>query len=158
MEQCIFCEKELGLLQKRKLHCGDTWQPTCDSCFEKYNALPFTERTEAVLETGRAKNIPELKEYLRSLQSFQAQAVEEQKQKDARRRSALECLRCGQNMADFGPLTVKLGEERYFFSDLHRLASGSLRLHIFRCPSCGKVEFFLPDPKELEMHTQENEV
>ena len=48
-------------------------------------------------------------------------------------------------------VTFKLGEETYFFSDLNRLMSGSLTMHLLRCETCGKVEFFIPDAKELEI-------
>lgn len=53
-------------------------------------------------------------------------------------------------MLEYGPVTFKLGEETYFFSDLNRLASGSLTMNVMRCEKCGKLEFYAPDSIELD--------
>ena len=158
MNKCIFCEQELSLMQRKKLACGNTMQILCSNCYEQYKSIPFIERAEAALRTGRAENEGNLKEYLKQIRSVHAEAEEKQRLKDEQRLSELECLRCHQKMVDHGLLTFKLGEERYFFSDIYRLFSGSLTMNVFRCPSCGKAEFFIPDPQILDEFSEEKDV
>ncbi|MBR5468720.1 MAG: hypothetical protein IKU80_05750, partial [Firmicutes bacterium] len=80
---------------------------------------------------------------------------EEEKQKAEKRMTDKECLRCKGKMLDYGPVTFKLGEETYFFSDINRLVSGSLNLNVLVCENCGKAEFYVSDRKELEEVTEE---
>lgn len=148
--RCVFCGRELGMMQRKKLHCGNAAQTVCVECYEKYKPLSAVERAEAALKTGRAEDMSKLRDYLEPVRRAQAEREEAQKIENDRRRSDRNCLRCHAGMVDYGFLTFKLGEETYFFSDLNRLMSGSLTMNIMRCESCGKVEFFVPDPKELE--------
>ena len=60
------------------------------------------------------------------------------------------CPKCGGEMLGYEPVERKLGSETFFFSDLNRLASGSLTVTIHRCRSCGYSEFYIPDEDELE--------
>lgn len=155
-DRCIFCGRELTMLQRKKLHCGGTTQTLCGSCYEVYKKLPAVERAEAVLQTGRAEEADKIREFLVPIRAAREKREEEQKAKVHRRITDKQCLRCQGNMLDYGPVTFKLGEETYFFSDLNRFLSGSLTMELLRCESCGKVELFIPDTRELDALTAEN--
>ena len=149
-ERCIFCGIELGVLQKKTLSCGNTTQVLCKDCYNKYKRLPAIERAEAALKTGRVADRENLQKYLEKIYNARAEKIERQKEKNDKRASNLECLRCKGRMLDYGPITFKLGEETYFFSDWNRLASGSLTMKLYRCENCGKAEFFINDSTELD--------
>lgn len=157
MNRCIFCGKELSMLQRKKLHCGGTMQILCGDCYGTYKELPAIERAEAALKTGRAEESEKLRTYLKPIYEAREQKEAEKQQARENRHSDKKCLRCGGNMLCYGPVTFKLGEETYFFSDLNRLLSGSLTMEILRCEACGKAEFFIPDAKELDALIAENE-
>jgi len=59
-------------------------------------------------------------------------------------------------MLDYGAVTFKLGEETFFFSDMNRLASGSLTVNVLRCQGCGKTEFYIPNAEQLEKAAEQN--
>lgn len=149
-DRCIFCGTELGILQKKKLYCGNTTQILCKDCYPKYKPLSAIERAEAALKTGRADRISELNNYLNTVNEARRKNAEERRAKNEERVTDLKCLRCAGRMVDYGPVTFKLGEETYFFSDLNRLISGSLQINIYKCENCGKVEFFAIDSKEFD--------
>ena len=141
-ERCIFCGTELGILQRKKLSCGNTTQILCKDCYPKYEPLSAVERAEAALKTGRAEDSDELRKYLENVRNAQKKRAEERNENADKRFSDMKCLRCDGRMVDCGPVTFKLGEESLIFSDLVRLFTGSLTMNIFRCEKCGKVEFF----------------
>lgn len=147
---CIFCQKELGMMQRKKLSCGNTTQILCGDCYGRYKNLNALERAAAALETGRAEDEQQLKDYLTSVRDFQNAKAEQDKAEKEKMRSEKECLRCGTRMLDYGNVTFKLGEETFFFSDINRLASGSLTMNVLLCDNCGKAEFYIPDVKQLE--------
>lgn len=149
-DRCIFCGTTLGRLQKRKLFCGNTEQILCKNCYPKYEPLSAIERAEAALETGRAKDSAELQKYLENVRNARKKKEEERKANNEKRITDMECLRCKGKMLDYGPVTFKLGEETYFFSDWNRLASGSLTMNVMRCEKCGKLEFYAPESTELD--------
>ena len=148
--RCLFCGKELTMMQKKKLHCGNTIQTLCGDCYGRYKSLPAVERAEAALNTGRAEDAAALKEYLKPIQEARLREEETQRNKHKSRLSGKKCLRCEGELLHYGPITFKLGEETYFFSDINRLISGSLTMEVLRCASCGKAEFYIPDEKELD--------
>ena len=148
--RCIFCGWELGRLQRKKLYCGNTNQTVCADCRDKYKSLSAVERAEAAYKTGRAEDAVLLREYLDTVYEARAEREAAEAAKAERLISHLKCVRCNEPMLDHGEVTFKLGEETYFFSDLNRLMSGSLTMHLLRCKHCGKVEFFIPDESELE--------
>ncbi len=148
--RCIFCGRELTRFQKKKLYCGNTNQTLCGDCHGKYKSLGAVERAEVAYQTGRAEEREKLRAYLDTVHRARVEREAEAAAKAEQRISDLKCLRCNETMLDHGPVTFKLGEETYFFSDLNRLMSGSLTMHLLRCETCGKVEFFIPDAKELE--------
>ncbi|MBR6744979.1 MAG: hypothetical protein IKM00_07190, partial [Clostridia bacterium] len=43
-------------------------------------------------------------------------------------------------------ILVQLGKMGWLLGDLPHLLSGSMRLSVYRCPACGKVEFFSFEP------------
>ena len=145
MERCIFCGRELSRLQRKKLHCGIGNQTLCGDCRERYKSFSAVERAQAAYDTGRAENAVELRAYLDAVYKAQEEREAEEAAKAESPISDLKCMRCNGAMIDYGPFTFKLGEESLFFSDINRLMSGSLTMHLLRCESCGKVEFFAPD-------------
>ena len=147
--RCIFCGVELGLLNKKKLYCGNTTQVLCKDCYPKYKNLSAVERAEAALNSGRAENADELRSYLEIVRQARQEEDDKCKADRKRRFTGMSCLRCGGQMLDYGEATFKLGEETYFFSDLNRLVSGSVTMNVFRCEVCGKVEFFAFDDGEF---------
>lgn len=153
-DRCLFCGRELTWLQKKKLYCGNTDQTLCGDCYGRYKSLSAVERAEAAIQTGRAKEGIKLKEYLDAVHEAQQQKEAQKAERERSRVSQLHCIRCNEPMSYYGPLTFKLGEETYFFSDLNRLMSGSIAMDVYRCGSCGKVEFFIPDGSVLEALTE----
>ena len=149
-DRCIFCGIELSVLSRKKLSCGNTTQLLCKDCYPKYESLSAVERAEAALKSGRATDSNELRKYLDNVRSAQKKKEEAQKASNDKRATNYECLRCKGRMLNYGPITFKLGEETYFFSDLNRLITGSLTMNLLRCEKCGKVEFFAFDEKEFE--------
>ena len=59
------------------------------------------------------------------------------------------CPKCGGEMYRYEPISIKLGEESFLFSDLNRLMSGSLTVAPARCKACGYTEFYTPDEDQL---------
>lgn len=57
----------------------------------------------------------------------------------------LTCLRCQSKMKFAGDLTIQLGEYQLFFKHLSNIMNGSLDVEMYRCPKCGKIEFFEPE-------------
>ena len=149
-ERCIFCGTELSMLNKKKLHCGNTTQILCKDCYSHYKNLSAVERAEAAFKSGRADCVDDLRNYLTNIYHMKQEKEEERKKDSERRATALKCLRCDGQMLDYGPMTFKLGEETIFFSDWNRLMSGAVTMNIFRCEKCGKVEFFSFDGTEFD--------
>lgn len=147
--RCIFCGAELGLLNKKKLYCGNTNQVLCKDCYPQYEKLSAVERAEAALSSGRAENADELRSYLENVRQARQEEEESRKADKEKRFTGMKCIRCNGQMLDYGEATFKLGEETYFFSDLNRLMSGSVTMNVFRCEACGKVEFFAFDDGEF---------
>lgn len=137
---CAFCGKSVGFFTRDALFCCNTSQPVCRDCYSQYLNVPDQERAEFLLRSG----YPEDRETLR--QNYETQRRWEEEARSARL-SGLTCPRCGGAMLRRGRQTFKLGEETLFFSDLNRLASGSLELELLACEKCGKVEFYLPAGK-----------
>jgi len=54
-DKCIFCGAVPGLLNKKKLYCGNTTQILCKDCYPQYKNLSAVERAEAALSSGRAE-------------------------------------------------------------------------------------------------------
>lgn len=63
----------------------------------------------------------------------------------------LNCLRCGAAMRFSGREKLQLGQTGWLLGDLPNLIAGAMRLDIYACPDCGKVEFFLPGDSSDEL-------
>lgn len=62
---------------------------------------------------------------------------------------ALKCLRCGTDMEFAGREQFQLGEESGYSGILAVMTAESLRMDIYKCPACGKIEFFEPHPRNV---------
>ena len=62
----------------------------------------------------------------------------------------LNCLRCGNRMNYIGTKEFQLGKTGFFLGDLPNLFAGAMKLSVYRCVVCGKVEFFSFEPFEEE--------
>ena len=60
------------------------------------------------------------------------------------------CLRCEHQMKYIGTEEFQLGKTSFILGDLPHLLSGAMKLSVYRCPACGKVEFFSFEPLESE--------
>jgi len=148
-DRCIFCGEELSLLKRKKLYCGGIGQTVCGKCFQKYSGCTPAERARLALETGRAASADELRAYVDHMDAVQEKRQQQEQEKRQQRDSGRICLRCGERMLQYRPVTLKLGKETYLFSDLNRLITGSLDVKVLRCENCGMAEFYIPDDKEL---------
>ena len=54
----------------------------------------------------------------------------------------IDCLRCGVKMSYVGDEKFQLGQTGWFLGDIPNLVAGAMRLSIYSCPECGKIEFF----------------
>ena len=54
----------------------------------------------------------------------------------------LNCLRCGTKMEHIGQEKIQLGETGILLGDLPNLFAGSLKVDIYVCPECKKLEFY----------------
>lgn len=58
--------------------------------------------------------------------------------------SALNCLRCGGNMQGPKREKIQLGEQGFLGGEWAHLMAGALEVDLYRCPKCGKLEFYTP--------------
>lgn len=68
----------------------------------------------------------------------------EEKDETDERLASLDCLRCDGLLESLGIHKIQLGEHGFLFGDLSHLLSGALKVEIYRCDKCGKIEFFSP--------------
>ena len=54
----------------------------------------------------------------------------------------LKCLRCDVPMEFLGEEQIQLGKTGWMLGDLPNLFAGAMRVKMFRCPRCGKLELF----------------
>ena len=69
---------------------------------------------------------------------------------------ALKCLRCDADMEFSGREQVQLGEERGYTGLLAVMTAESLQVDIYKCPGCGKIEFFQPRARETVRQPKTN--
>ena len=53
-----------------------------------------------------------------------------------------QCLRCGTKMNFAFTEDLQLGRTSWLLGGLPNLAAGAVRVAVYCCPSCGKLEFF----------------
>ncbi len=58
---------------------------------------------------------------------------------------SITCLRCNVQMAYTGTEKIQLGEPGALFERLSNIIAGSLKVDVYMCPQCGKIEFFDAD-------------
>ena len=74
------------------------------------------------------------------------------------KRAGLTCLRCGGEMLRYGRRSFPLGDEGLFGTVLRDgWMTSWLEVDILRCEKCGRAEFFLPQPPELDRPGQPEE-
>ena len=54
----------------------------------------------------------------------------------------MNCLRCGSPMYSQGFEYIQLGKAGVFTGAWSNIFSGALKVHIYQCENCGKLEFF----------------
>ena len=54
----------------------------------------------------------------------------------------LKCLRCGTMMVSMGTEKIQKGQATFFTGIWSNIFAGAIRVELFRCPTCGKLEFF----------------
>ena len=69
---------------------------------------------------------------------------------------ALKCLRCDADMEYSGREQFQLGEERGYTGLLAVMTAESLQVDIYKCPDCGKIEFFQPRARETVRQPKTN--
>lgn len=60
----------------------------------------------------------------------------------------MNCLRCGKPMHYIKREKIQLGETSWFLREVSNLMAGALEVDIHICPSCGKIEFYMPRVQE----------
>ena len=62
----------------------------------------------------------------------------------------LNCLRCDIPMRFLGEENLQLGKTGWILGDLPNLIAGAMRVSIYICPTCKKLEFFACEEKAEE--------
>ena len=52
------------------------------------------------------------------------------------------CIRCGDQMEFMAKEKLQLGQTGWLMGDLPNLIAGALKVDIYICPKCKKIEFF----------------
>ena len=63
----------------------------------------------------------------------------------------ISCLRCSEEMRYIRREKLQLGETGWFLGDLPNLLAGAMKVDIYACKTCGKLEFFMAELKENEL-------
>ena len=58
------------------------------------------------------------------------------------KRDTINCLRCHVPMSFQGEQEIQLGKTGWLLGDLPNLFAGAMDVAVFKCPKCGKLEFF----------------
>ena len=70
--------------------------------------------------------------------------------------NTMKCLRCGEDMQFLSNESIKLANVGPVIDNLLNLISGGLKVNIFVCPKCRKLEFFLAENETLDDETPKN--
>ena len=65
----------------------------------------------------------------------------------------MKCLRCGEEMQFLSNESIKLANVGTVIDNLLNLVSGGLKVDIYVCPKCRKLEFFLAQTEALDNET-----
>ena len=55
---------------------------------------------------------------------------------------SLNCLRCGGEMAHSFTENIQLGKTSFLFGDWPNILAGAMRVEVWCCKDCGRLEFF----------------
>ena len=67
--------------------------------------------------------------------------------------NTMKCLRCGEDMQFLSNESIKLANVGPVIDNLLNLVAGGLKVDIFVCPNCRKLEFFLAENETLDDET-----
>ncbi len=152
-KKCIFCGEEIPAFGGKKLTYGGYTEIVCDDCFEKYHDLNGVDLARKILSSGRAKNHVGIRDYMNDQIKYEQQRIEREQQQEEEFKINHpvmgKCPKCDGEMHQYGPISFKLGDETFFFSDLNRLMTGSMTVTLIRCRKCGYTEFYTPNENEL---------
>ena len=62
----------------------------------------------------------------------------------------MQCLRCETLMSFLAEEDIQLGKTGWILGDLPNLIAGAMRVQIFVCPNCQKLEFFASEGESSE--------
>lgn len=71
--------------------------------------------------------------------------------KDKSMKKSITCLRCGQKMRLIGTEKIQLGQTGWILGDLSNLLAGAMKVDIYNCTGCGKLEFFSADGNDEKL-------
>ncbi|MBQ8003118.1 MAG: hypothetical protein IJ297_06715 [Clostridia bacterium] len=57
----------------------------------------------------------------------------------------IKCIHCDRKLDYIMTEDIQLGKQSFIFGDWPNLLAGALTVSVFRCPECGKLEFFSAD-------------
>ncbi len=60
----------------------------------------------------------------------------------------LNCLRCDTPMRFLSEENIQLGKTGWILGDLPNLIAGAMRVSVYICPECNKIEFFASNREE----------
>lgn len=60
----------------------------------------------------------------------------------------IHCPRCRERLEFAGEETIQLGSAGVLTGNLSNIINGGLKVELYFCPKCGKMEFFTPIPEE----------
>lgn len=63
----------------------------------------------------------------------------------------LNCLRCNEPMNYIETQKLQLGQTGWFLGDLPNLIAGAMKVDIYCCSACGKIEFFIADATQEDL-------
>lgn len=148
-ELCAFCGKELKLLGKNTLVCGDISQTVCKECWKKYWDAPQAVRCRDLLEKGR----PAEPERIRAFLEHETQELDEYQSELDRLGKLMNC--CGQPMTPMCVSEFQLGHQGWFGGNMAHIVAGTMELAVFQCEQCGQVKFMNPkfiDPRAIKQN------
>lgn len=67
----------------------------------------------------------------------------------------ISCLRCEKEMRYVGREELQLGKTGWILGDLPNLFAGAMKVDIYVCPECKKIEFFIAEELESELPQKE---
>ena len=60
------------------------------------------------------------------------------------------CMRCNEKMRFIAKEKIQLGKTGWILGDLPNLVAGALKVDIYICPACQKLEFYAADTDKFD--------